>query len=104
MDDLQPGRRPPPHHLVGVQLGPAGVGVVEIAPRQHVHPAHPLADHVGDELVDRVAARPGTLPMRPIRVLCAIRVCERRRPTARHSDGADRYPARSDGDVPAHAR
>ena len=52
VDDLQPGRRPAPHELVGVHLGPAGVGIVEVAPGQHVDPAHPGAHDLADQPLD----------------------------------------------------
>jgi len=49
VDDVEPGRRPAPHELVGMDLGPARVGVVEVAPGQHVEAAdaglHDLGHH-----------------------------------------------------------
>ena len=54
VDDVQPGRGPPAHQLVGVDLGPAGVGVVEVPPGQHVHAPDPGLDHVADERADLV--------------------------------------------------
>ena len=55
--DVEAGRRPAAHELVGVELGPPGVGIVEVAPGQHVDPAHAALPDVGDELVDRVRRR-----------------------------------------------
>ena len=52
MDDVEPGRRPAPHHLVGVDLGAAGVGIVEIAPGEHVDAPDPGGAQVGGEVVD----------------------------------------------------
>ena len=62
MDDLEAGRGPAAHELVGVHLRPAGVGIVEVAPGEHVHTTHAVGDDVGDQLVDvgRRAARSGT--------------------------------------------
>ena len=56
MDDVQPGRRPAAHELVGVDLGSAGVGIVEVTPGQHVDPPNARAATMSaDQLVDRVA-------------------------------------------------
>ena len=52
VDDVQPGRRPPPHELVGVDLRPAGFDVVEIAPRQHVDRTCAGSEQVGGEVLD----------------------------------------------------
>jgi hypothetical protein len=53
MGDLQAGRGRPAHELVGMHLGSAGIGVVEVAPGQHVDLAHPGGDHLRRQLVDR---------------------------------------------------
>ena len=52
MDDVEPGRRPAPHELVGVDLGTTGVGVVEVAPGQHVKAADAGLEHVADQRAD----------------------------------------------------
>ena len=49
MGDVQPGCRGAAHELVGVLLGPTGVGVVEVAPGEHVHPAYARVDHLRGE-------------------------------------------------------
>jgi hypothetical protein len=53
---LEAGGGPAAHELVGVQLAPAGVRIVEVAPRQRVHPPHTTIDHVCRVLRDRPLA------------------------------------------------
>ena len=48
MHDLEPVFSPAAHEFVGVHLGSAGVGVVEIAPSEHMHPADPALAQVGE--------------------------------------------------------
>ena len=63
MEDLEAGVGPPPHELVGVELGTTGVGVVEVAPRQHVDPPHAPRDEVAGQFLDRRSgARHGAPP------------------------------------------
>jgi hypothetical protein len=50
--DLQAGGRPPAFELVGVDLGAAGVVVVEVAPGEHVDLADTTSDDLGDEGLD----------------------------------------------------
>ncbi len=40
MGDVQSGRCPTAHELIGVHLGPAGVRIVEVAPCQGMDAAH----------------------------------------------------------------
>ena len=59
MHDVEPGVRPAAFALIGVHLGAPRVGVVEIAPRQHVDASDPRrAETLGGLLqpVERVAA------------------------------------------------
>ncbi len=51
MGDLQSGGSPATHELVGVHFGAPGVGVVEIAPREHMHPSHPGRHHLVGKLL-----------------------------------------------------
>ena len=46
VQDVEPGGCPSPHELVGVHLGASGVGIVEIAPCQHVDAPDPSGAHV----------------------------------------------------------
>ena len=49
MDDVEPRRRPAPHELVGVDLGPTGVGVVEVPPGEDVEAADPGPHDLGHD-------------------------------------------------------
>ena len=53
MGDVETCGGPSAHELVGVHLRPARVGIVEVAPRQHVHAAYTDGDHLVGELLDR---------------------------------------------------
>ena len=53
MRDVQPRRRPSSHEFVGMHFRAAGVGIVEVAPGEHVHAAHTDGHHLVGELLDR---------------------------------------------------
>jgi hypothetical protein len=48
MQHVEPEPGPAAHELVGVDLGASCVGIVEVAPRQHVHTADPEPAEVVD--------------------------------------------------------
>ncbi len=52
VQDVEASICPASHEVIGVYLGPAGIDVVEIAPRKHMHSANSLLLEILNELVD----------------------------------------------------